>query len=251
MTTTIPEISIIIPAFNEGLRLGLSQQAVIAYFEANALCYEVIVVDDGSSDDTAAVVERLGQKTGNVRLITSPVNRGKGYAVRIGILSARYDLILTTDADLSTPIEEVEKLLACLAGADIAIGSRACQGAELRRPQSLLRRSLGMSFNRLLRFLRLTQFNDTQCGFKLWKAQAAREVFARSRINGFAYDVEALVLAKLLGYRVVEVGVIWTNSPDSKVNIFYDSLRMLLDAVAIFIKTKCLRRIGDQGRDPG
>lgn len=243
MTTTIPEISIVIPAYNEGLRLGPSLQAVLAYVEANALCYEVIVVDDGSSDDTAVVVERLGQKTDNVRLITSPVNRGKGYAIRTGILSARYDLILTTDADLSTPIEEVEKLLACLIGADVAIGSRAYQGAELRRPQSLLRRSLGMSFNRLLRFLRLTRFNDTQCGFKLWKAQTARQVFSRSRIDGFACDVEALVLAEQLGYQVVEVGVIWTNSPDSKVNIFYDSPRMLLDAVAVFFRTKCLRRI--------
>lgn len=243
MTRLISEISIIIPAYNEGLRLGPTLHAIISYFETNALRYEVIVVDDGSTDDTADVVASFAQASSSIRLISYPDNKGKGYAVRTGMLTAGYALLLTTDADLSTPIEEVAKLLACFPAADIAIGSRSIADAELRQPQPLLRRSLGMMFNRILRSLQLTRFSDTQCGFKLWESQAARQVFARCRINGFAYDVEALHLAEVFGFRIKEVGVIWQNHPGSKVNIITDSPMMLFDSLLIFIRSKFFRRL--------
>lgn len=242
MTRSIREISIIIPAYNESLRLGPTLHAIISYFEANAYRYEVIVVDDGSTDDTVSVVNSFAQASSKVRLISYPDNKGKGYAVRTGMLTASFALLLTTDADLSTPIDEVAKLHGCFPDVDVAIGSRAVADAELRLPQSLLRRSLGMTFNRILRSLKLTRFNDTQCGFKLWDGQAARRVFGRCRINGFAYDVEALVLAERLGYRIKEVGVIWQNRLGSKVNIIVDSPKMLLDSLKIFIRTRFFSR---------
>ena len=223
-------LSVVIPAYNEARRLGPSLEALRRRLELRFARFELIVVDDGSRDGTAA----LARGFSGARLIELGRNRGKGAAVREGMLAAKGDFALFTDADLSTPIEEVEPFLDRLkAGADIVIGSRALPGSELRVRQSRLRESMGKIFNRVMRALCGLPYRDTQCGFKAFTKDAARAVFSRARIDGFAFDVEALTIARSLRLKVEERPVPWTNSPDSRVRIVRHSLEMLRDVLRI------------------
>jgi len=191
-------------------------------------------VDDGSNDATATVVRKAAEKHPSIVLHQNDGNKGKGYSVKQGVLSSRGHFVLMSDADLSTPIEEIGKLFAELEeGYDIAIGSRSVSGSEIRQRQAWYRQLMGKTFNKIVRAVAVSGFRDTQCGFKLFTGNAARMVFARQRIEGFAFDVEALYLATKMGFRIREVPVVWVNSPDSRVSILRDSLQMLRDILKI------------------
>lgn len=241
-------ISVVIPAFNEQRRLPATLQQVVPYLAGRFAEYEVIVVDDGSGDDTAGVVAAAG--SGRVRLIRYAPNRGKGHAVRTGVLAATGEFILVSDADLSTPIEELETLLQALDGCDVAIGSRATAQTRILRYQPWYRIVLGKTFNKIVRLLAVGGLNDTQCGFKCWRAAAARAVFSRSLIDGFAFDVETLFLARRMGFSIREVGVAWRNDPESKVHPLFHSAQMLKDLLKIRTLALCGRYRADRPQKP-
>jgi dolichyl-phosphate beta-glucosyltransferase len=229
-----PYLSVIIPAKDEEKRLPSTLERTLAYLHQQPYSFEVIVVDDGSADDTRAVVERLASTEPALRLLSYGVNRGKGYAVRHGMLEARGHYLLMCDADLSTPIQEIEKLFAALhAGAEIAIGSRALQGSHLVVRQPRLREWIGRCFNVAVRALAVPGIYDTQCGFKLFPRAAARDVFARLTIDQWCFDVEALLVARKMGYGIVEVPVTWVNEANTKVNVLRDFVRTVLDLLRI------------------
>lgn len=228
-----PDLSIVIPAYNEETRLPASLGAVSAYLHGrgSSVSAEVLVVDDGSSDATAERARDAGRRHGlDVNVIRLPHNRGKGFAVRTGALAARGELVLVSDADFSTPVYEWEKLRG--AGAPVAIGSRAVDESLVKEKQPFLRQAMGKLFNRLVRLLLLPGIRDTQCGFKLFSGSAARDIFSRAAVDRFAYDVEALLLARRLGYAIAEVPVLWFNSPDTRVSLlggaqaYWDLLRI-------------------------
>jgi glycosyltransferase involved in cell wall biosynthesis len=224
--------SVVIPAFNEADRIGPSLQRVWDYLRSRygAGGFEVIVVDDGSRDSTVVVVERFMARAPELRLIRLSQNRGKGAAVRIGMMAATGRAVLFSDADLSTPIEEVESALRLLAdGGDVVIGSRALAGSRILVRQHRLRELMGRLFNRLTRILLQIPFRDTQCGFKLFRREAAHAVFHRARIDGFAFDVEAILIAMQLGYAVHEIPVRWINDPASRVTLIRHPAQMLAD----------------------
>ena len=217
---TSPALSFVVPAFNEEKRLPVSLARIAEWLGSRTppVPAEVLVVDDGSSDRTAAVAEKTASGLGlSFRVIRLPENRGKGAAVRAGVLEARGEHVLVTDADLSTPIEEVDKLLA--AGTPVAIGSRGVDTTLVKQRQPLFRVASGKLFNLLVRLLVVSGIRDTQCGFKLFRADAAREVFSRATVDRFAFDVEALLLARRLGFAIAEVPVLWFNSPDTRVGL--------------------------------
>ena len=226
-------ISIVIPAYNEEGRLPVTLEAVLRYLEAKGWAsVEVLVVDDGSTDGTAAVAERAGAP---VRLLRNPGNRGKGYAIRHGMLEATGDWVLFSDADLSAPIEELDKLMEAAEreGAQVAIGSRALNRALIGVHQSVFRENAGRIFNLIMRIVVGLPFWDTQCGFKLFRREAAREIFRRQRLDGFGFDVEALFIARKLGFKTIEVPVRWSHSEGTKVSMIRDSLNMFLDLVRV------------------
>ena len=195
---------------------------------------EVIVVDDGSRDGTAGVVEEYRQAHASIRLLRNPGNRGKGYAVRHGMLEAAGEWILYTDADLSAPIGEFDKLCQAAAesGAVVAIGSRALDRSLVEVHQSAFRELSGRFFNVVMRAVTGLPFRDTQCGFKLYRADAAREIFARQKQDGFSFDVEDLLIAQKLGLRAVEVPVRWANVEGTKVRLS-QGIRSFLDLVKL------------------
>jgi dolichyl-phosphate beta-glucosyltransferase len=215
-----PDLSIVIPAFNEATRLPASLEALAAFTAARAepLSVEVIVVDDGSADRTAARAAEAGRRLGlDLKVLVHDGNRGKGAAVRTGALAAEGASILVSDADFSTPIGEWEKL--ARSGAPVAIGSRAVDESLVKERQPFFRVTMGKLFNRLVRLLAVPGVRDTQCGFKLFTREAARAIFSRTTVDRFAWDVEALLLARRLGFAVAEVPVLWFNSPDSRVTL--------------------------------
>ena len=215
MTAPI-SLSVVIPAFNEEKRLPETLAAIVSFLRSRKESFEVVVVDDGSTDRTADLARQAGPE---VRVLQNPGNRGKGYSVRNGMLNAKGDWRLMSDADLSTPIEELDSLRAAVTdGAEIAIASRAVAGAKLEKRQSIARESSGRFFNLIVRLLHLPGIKDTQCGFKLFSAKAAEAAFHDSRLDGFAFDVEALVLARRAGFRIREVPVIWRNDEQSRVS---------------------------------
>ncbi len=224
-----PLLSVVVPAYNEEKRLGASLKRMLAYFDAQDYPVEILVVDDGSSDGTAGIVQQIAACRSQVRLLAYQPNRGKGHAVRYGMLRAGGENVLFCDADLATPIEEVEKLLAKLdAGYDIAIGSRDVPGSELIKRQSFVREMGGRTFNKLVQLLAVPGIRDTQCGFKLFTQQASQRIFSQCRVEHFAFDVEVLYLAlRIFDLRVAEVPVRWAHQEGSKVRFFRDALRML------------------------
>ncbi len=192
------------------------------------------MVDDGSRDGTCDIVRRFAAEPLDVRLLVNAANRGKGYAVREGMLAATGGLVLMCDADLSTPIEELEKLLSWLErGYDVVIGSRDMPESVLDPPQPLLRRWLAWRFRAIRRRLLLRELRDTQCGFKLFRRDAAREIFSRQATAGWLFDCEVLGIAERLGYRIKEVGVIWRNNPDSRVKPVREALLAVPTLLAI------------------
>jgi dolichyl-phosphate beta-glucosyltransferase len=238
---TGPELAVVVPAYNEEARLGPTVQRIIEYLEGRGTDWQLIVSDDGSTDRTVAVAEAAAAGNPRVRVIALGRNRGKGAAVRAGMLAARAEKVLFSDADLSTPIEEVEKLeLALLDGADVAIGSRAVAGADIRVRQHPARELMGRTFNAMVRTLVMGGIKDTQCGFKLFTAAAARDLFSRATIDGFAFDVEILWLARGR-YRIAEVPVVWRHIDESKVSPGIDAARMLIDIVKLRLRHRKTR----------
>jgi dolichyl-phosphate beta-glucosyltransferase len=233
MSATALELSIVIPAYNEELRLPVSLAQISAYIRALSREAEVIVVDDGSRDRTAAVTESFRSEMPSLRLISNGENRGKGYSVRHGMLEAQGRIVLFTDADLSAPIEEAGKLLAALENHDIAIGSRALDRSLIFARQSVFREFAGIVFNTIVRVILRLPFVDTQCGFKAFRREPCHVVFEQQRIQRFGFDPELLYLARHHGLRVVEIPVRWAHSPATKVSMVRDSAQMFLDVFRI------------------
>jgi dolichyl-phosphate beta-glucosyltransferase len=232
-----PKYSIVIPAFNEAARLPRALEKIRTYLMARGLDAEIVVVDDGSSDATPQIVKdaEVGWPDAlrGVRLVSNGENRGKGFSVRHGMLEAKGEIALFTDADLSAPIEEFDKLLAALANADVAIGSRAMDRRLISVHQSRLREIAGIIFNGFVRIFTGLAIEDTQCGFKAFVMDRARIIFEQQRIERFGFDPEILFLAKRHGLRTVEVPVRWAHDPATKVNVYRDSVMMFLDLLVI------------------
>lgn len=237
------EISIVIPAYNEEVRIGMTLVRTLEYLRARHPSSEVLVVDDGSRDGTVNVVEEIAQTDPSVRVLRQPQNRGKGAAVRRGVMEARGKVVLFMDADLATPVEELDTLLVYLhRGYRVVIGSRGLAESDIRQRQPPGRELMGRVFNLLVRSVLLGGFKDTQCGFKLFDRDAARELFTRQKLDGFAFDVEVLLIAKELGYRIAEVPVVWYHAPNSKVSPIADSSRMLGDLLRLRLGRLAARR---------
>jgi dolichyl-phosphate beta-glucosyltransferase len=229
-----PEYSIVIPAYNESTRVGGTLEKVLAYVHAQQWDAEVIVVNDGSRDNTADIVRALAAKDSVLRLIGNPGNRGKGYSVRNGMLNARGRIVLFSDADLSSPIEEASKLMQALdAGADIAIGSRWLQAETQTQRQPLYRQIFGRIFNLVLRSVLGLQFQDTQCGFKAFKRPAVQAIFPLQKIERWGFDPEILFLARKFGFEVREVPVAWGHSGDTRIHPLIDGSRMFMETLYI------------------
>ncbi len=236
MTSPTPAVdySVVVPAYNEAGRIEGTLREIVAFFEDSGETFEVLVVDDGSRDRTADVVLGLSDELTGLRLLRLPENRGKGAAVRAGVLRSAGRLVLFTDADGATPIAEVTRLRAAIdSGADIAIGSRAIPDEDVTVKAHLHRRVMGRVFNLLVAILTVRGFQDTQCGFKLFRGEAGRRLFSRLRMSGFSFDVEALLVAGLDGLRISEIPVNWADQPGSRVRLVRDSIRMARDLVRI------------------
>ena len=230
--TIPPRWSVVIPAYNEAQRLPAYLSEVVAYFDGRGEPYEVIVVDDGSADETAARVLEAQTIHHAVTLHRLAENRGKGFAVRAGMRAARGDLRLMADADGATPIAEFKRLETVIqAGADLAVGSRALPDPSVRREVLIHRKLSGEIFNFFARRMGVGDVTDTQCGFKLFRGAVAEALFGELETTGFGFDVELLMLARRRGYRVVEVAINWADQPGSKVEVLRDGPRMLAQIV--------------------
>jgi dolichyl-phosphate beta-glucosyltransferase len=229
-------LSVIIPAFNEEKRLPPTLMEIFEYLTKQNFDSEIIVVSDGSTDRTCEIVEDLKSKIKNLKLICEKENRGKGYAVKIGMLQARGKYRLFTDADNSTPISEIEKFWPEFEkGADIVVASRDIKGAILDPPQTLFRRFVGEVFKYLRKIIvGLWEIEDTQCGFKCFKGEVAEKIFPKAKIERFAFDPEILLIAKKMGFKIKEVPVYWKNDLQSKVK-FKSMVKMLIDLFKIRI----------------
>jgi dolichyl-phosphate beta-glucosyltransferase len=229
-----PTYSIVIPAYNESARLGATLERVLEYVHSQKWDAEVVVVNDGSRDNTAEIVRTFAAKDSILRLVENPGNRGKGYSVRNGMLHARGRIVLFSDADLSSPIEEAPKLLAALdAGADIAIGSRWLRAETQTQRQPLHRQIFGRIFNLMLRLTLRLKFKDTQCGFKAFKQSAVQAIFPLQKIERWGFDPEILFLARKLGFKVEEVPVAWGHSGGTRINPLVDGSRMFFEMLHI------------------
>lgn len=228
-------LSIVIPAYNEEKRIAGTLNKLYDFLKRKNFSYEVIVVDDGSTDNTVGISENsILAGEDKLRVIRNGSNTGKGFSVKNGILNSNGEYVLFSDADMSVPIEEVDKFFDIMGkGYDIIIGSRGLKESDVRMHQPWYREMMGRVFNLFVKSLLMSEFNDTQCGFKLFKADPAKYIASQLRINGFSFDVEMLYIAAKIGYRVKEMPVIWLNSPQSRVNPLFDSARMFFDLIRI------------------
>ena len=247
-----PFLSIIIPAFNESARLGSALKQIHDYVERTKLRAELIVVDDGSSDATSRAVEQFRPVALPVLLLRNRINRGKGYSVRRGVRRAKGDVLLMTDADQSTPIWEIEKILPFLErGYEVVIGSRDMHESHITEHQPWHRLMLGQILRGLRRRIMLADICDTQCGFKLFTNAAGKRIFADLRTEGFAFDCEVLLLARKMGYAIKEVGVVWCNDPDSRVHPIRDPIKMLGSLLKIRWRLRHVRSSAPARVEPG
>ncbi len=227
-------LSVVVPAFNEARRLPGTLPRMIEYARGLAEPVEIIVVDDGSTDGTGDAAAAVARTCDLVTVLRADRNRGKGAAVRRGVLAARHGHVLFTDVDLSTPMEEAAKLRVALGnGADVAIGSRRLAGSDVQVHQPWLRELAGRTFSGLVSLLLLPGVHDSQCGFKAFRRSVAREIFGRQRLEGFGFDAEVLWLARRLDYRIAEVPIVWRDDRRSNVRLVRDSGGMVLDLLRI------------------
>ena len=230
-------LSVVIPAYNEELRLPRTLELIEGYLDAKGTRYELVLVDDGSGDGTRQVMESAAKRHSSVRIEALLQNRGKGRALAVGVAAATGDEILVTDADLSTPIEELAPLQAALdAGAGVAIASRALRGSKIEISQPVYRVLMGKVFNLIVQAILLPGIWDTQCGFKLFRADVAHRVFADLTTDGFGYDPEVLYRARKQGVKIAEVPVVWRNSAPTKVSPVRSSLDMLKHVVRVRLR---------------
>jgi len=226
--------SIILPAYNESSRIGASLEKALAFVRERQWNVEIIVVNDGSVDDTAAIVERFVENAPELRMLENPGNHGKGYSVRNGMLNARGDILLFSDVDFSSPIQESLKLISAIEqGADVAFGSRWLLAETQTRRQSLLRQFVGRAYNVLLRLVLGLPYKDTQCGFKACTRRAAEIIFTRQQIEGWGFDPELLFIARKFGLKMTEVAVEWANDDRSKINPIVDGMKMFYELLTI------------------
>lgn len=228
-----PKVSIVVPAYNEAIRIGDSIRKIEEFRIRLPFNTEVLIVDDGSRDDTSAIVQKLGFS--GLRLIRNETNHGKGFAVQMGALLSTGEYVLVSDADLSAPIEELEKLLSAAEGqnAAVVIGSRAVDRSMITIHQSRVRELGGILFNRMVRLFLGLDLYDTQCGFKLFKREKIRPMFEKLTIWGFGFDPELLFLASRAGLKILEVPVRWSHADGSKIRFLRDGLRMFADLLQI------------------
>jgi glycosyltransferase involved in cell wall biosynthesis len=232
--TQFPQYSIVIPAYNESARIPATLDSVLACVRNHGWNVEVIVVNDGSSDNTAQVVLDIAKTAPELRLIENPGNHGKGYSVKNGILQALGDVVMFTDADLSSPMEEAERLFAAIAaGADIAIGSRWLESTRQTHRQPLYRQFFGRCFNAVTRAIMQLPFADTQCGFKAFTRNAAQTVFQLQTIERWGFDPEILFIALKRGFHVVEVPVSWAHDARTRMSYLRDGITMLQELVSV------------------
>ncbi|MBN2112190.1 glycosyltransferase family 2 protein [Candidatus Woesearchaeota archaeon] len=226
-------LSVVIPAYNEEKRIGKTLRRITSYLDKRKDDYEIIVVDDCSKDNTVKVARFLKNK--RLKVLKNKCNLGKGGAVKNGMLAAKKKYVLFSDADLSTPIEEIEKFEKLKDKYDILIGSRALKESDIKIKQPFYRVLMGKTFNLIVNLLVIWGVKDTQCGFKWFRKDAVKKIFPKQTFNGFSFDVELLFIAKKYGYSIKEVPVTWLNSPDSKVSAVRDSIRMFMDLIKIRI----------------
>ncbi len=228
------ELSVVIPAYNEAQRIPRTLRGTVEYLSARGKPFEVLVVDDGSTDSTVEIVEALSRELPGVRLLRNPRNMGKGASVRNGVFAARGRMVAFLDADNSTRTSDMDRLIeAVRGGAGAAVGSRAHRYSVIPVKQPWRRRTAGKAFNLLCRLLLGITVSDSQCGFKLFTREASRAVFSAAREEGFCFDVELLFLARKKGFRIAEVPVTWSDDPASRVRLFKDSLGMFLGLLKI------------------
>ncbi len=245
MVMSPPQLSIIVPAFNEERRLPGTMDTLASVLGQWPFSCEVLIVVEESGDTTLEIARRAAAADPRFRVIAPGVHRGKGHAVRLGMLEAGGEIALFMDADLSVPLEEVPRVLAIFEQqpeTSVVIGSRKHAGSEIVKRQSWLRQRMGEAFNRILRAMADLPFRDTQCGFKAFRREAAQALFSRQTLDGFAFDVEVLLLAQQRGLKITEMPVRWINSEDSRVRIVRDSLTMLRDTIKV-------RRMVEQRRE--
>lgn len=232
----IKSLSVVIPSYSEEERLSLTLKENIDYLETRGIDYEIIVVSDGSRDATEKIAVEFSRQNPRLKLLVNRANMGKGYSVRRGVLSSEKELVLFMDADNSTKIPELEQFEQYLGAFDVLIGSRALPRSKIIKHQLFLREFLGKAINFFVRLFILRGIKDTQCGFKLFKRKAAIDIFNRSKINRFVFDVEILSIAKKLGYKIIELPVTWINSKPSKVSFFGDAVNIICDLISVIIR---------------
>ena len=231
-----PYLSIVVPAYNEARRLPRTLEKMAEFLGGLGRPYEVLVIVERSADGTLEIAARCAAQQAHFQAVDNLVQRGKGYAVRTGMLRARGEFVFYMDADLSVPLAAVPEFLARFQSeprVDVLLGNRQHAMSRITRRQSWLRRTMGQTFNRLLQTSGLASHHDTQCGFKAFRREAARDIFSRQTLDGFAFDVEVLLLAERLGHKIADLPVEWINSPESKVRIVRDSLGMLRDTLRV------------------